>query len=192
MDKFLNTGKRDLTAQTFCVLQELDGNQEIRLTYALLNGSPFCSIRVWGEGDKPRKQGVTVGLEGWNYIKSFFNLDVEAKIARAAYVKCLEEGIQNNRKQECNGCVTNHPSQHQHACLTDPPQQLTEEAVGEANKELASWDVICEMAEMGKQKRIALEKPFDYFKMCRFFLIEELIREILEKNANSARPGYYV
>nr|DAC81403.1 TPA_asm: acintoc5 [Pimephales minnow adintovirus] len=47
--------------------------------------------------------------------------DIGFKIIKAATVLILEHLIGVKRKDECEGCLIDHPSQMQHSCLFDPP-----------------------------------------------------------------------
>lgn len=181
IEKFLNTGKRDQRLQNFYGLEELSEIEEIRVTCSILEGNRFVNIRVWNKKEnKCYKQGITLARSGWSYVKCFFHTFPEAAIAQEAYQIVLEKDAHSVHVKACNGCLINHPSQHQHSCLEDKDPDITLDDLKAVDNHIKPCEVIAEMAAIAQKKGIILQRPFEYFQLCKYVHLDKILRDCVK------------
>ena len=134
----------------------------------------FVNIRVWST-EGPTKNGITLNSFEYTVLLPFLEESDEIGVFKLAYKQLMLDRALDLLKQNCEGCEIDAPSQLDHACITTPHSQAINALVAKNKWRLCPFDVIVKAAEIGRERRVFIQRPLEIMDVLVTALREELL-----------------
>ena len=154
----------------------LSSDGTVQAGWTMFEGKPYLNIRRWVSDDKPSIYGVNLREDEWQTLKLYLVESREMTLIKNAYASLLANKAWSAIKATCNGCRIDHPSQHQHDCLTINAEESVERYLMTHSWKVDRAEVVARAANEALKTGYCLTRPRDILVVVETTMRDEIVK----------------